>query len=41
MASSAAMAAPAATPRETDGVYTDTAVRLFALAAVLWCVVGV
>src|SRR5512139_1051475 len=40
MASSAAMAAPAAARRETDGVYTDTAVRLFALAAVLWGVVG-
>ncbi|MDP1646592.1 MAG: cbb3-type cytochrome c oxidase subunit I, partial [Rubrivivax sp.] len=32
------MAAPAA--READGVYTDGAVRLFALAAVLWGVVG-
>ena len=40
MASSAAMAAPAASARQTDGVYTDTAVRLFALAAVLWGVVG-
>jgi cytochrome c oxidase cbb3-type subunit 1 len=34
------MAAPAATARQTDGVYTDGAVRLFALAAVVWGVVG-
>ena len=40
MASPATLAHPAATPRETEGVYTDTAVRLFALAAVLWGVVG-
>ncbi len=40
MASSAAIAAPAATARPTEGVYTDGAVRLFALAAVLWGVVG-
>ena len=40
MASSAAMAAPAAPARQTEGVYTDGAVRLFALAAVLWGVVG-
>jgi len=34
------MAAPTAAAGRTEGVYTDTAVRLFALAAVLWGVVG-
>ena len=44
MSSSAAMAAPqsggAAMATPTDGVYTDQAVRLFSLAAIVWGVVG-
>ena len=44
MSNSAAMAAPqsrgAAMATPTDGVYTDQAVRLFSLAAIVWGVVG-